>query len=401
MGKLSATDMRAFVETNEFIRAVRLGRFDFTLRAETEAWLPRYKGSTLRGAFGSALKHAVCIRSDMDCEVCIVRPSCIYTQLFETLPPEGQKPTLTLGLTTPDTVSVARPSGSAFHGQQHAPRPFVLEPPLEEKQHYLPGERITFGLTLVGRAVDYLPYVIFAVDETGRRGLGQERGRFVLESVSCRTANGEDRLIYDSAEQRLASGPFSMTAEEFITQRLSQLFRDLGLRAHGSWPEPEIRDLKPESRAPSPEPRPFLLKLRFLTPTRIRVQGDLQSGVTFELLMKNILRRIWQVVSLHCGVESGFDHRRLIERAKGVTVVRSQLRWHDWERYSNRQGGPMKMGGFVGEMEFAGVDCEFLSVLVLGELFHVGTGTTMGLGKFEVSLARQPRCFEIRHNNGV
>jgi hypothetical protein len=201
-----------------------------------------------------------------------------------------------------------------------------------------------------------------------------------------------------------------MTAEEFISHRLSQLSWDSGFGAKGA--ESEERGAKSREQlsapgsllqAPSsrPEPRPFLLKLRFLTPTRIRVQGDLQSAVTFELLMKNILRRLWQVVSLHCGVELGFDHRRLIERAKAVTVVRSQLRWHDWERYSNRQRGPMKMGGFVGEMEFAGVDSEFLPVLVLGELLHVGTGTTMGLGKFEASLIHQPRCFEIRRNNGV
>jgi hypothetical protein len=55
----------------------------------------------------------------------------------------------------------------------------------------------------------------------------------------------------------------------------------------------------------------------------------------------------------------------------------------------------MKMGGFVGEVEYSGVDEEFLPVLALGELLHVGTGTTMGLGKFEVSVSRQPRCFRV------
>jgi hypothetical protein len=254
--------MAVLVETPIFTQAVRFGGYEFRLCAETEAWLPRFKGSTLRGALGAALKRAVCIRDDFNCGVCLVRPSCVYTRLFETLPPDGLAP---------------------FHGQQQAPRPFVLEPPLTEKQHYARGERLTFGLTLIGRAVDYLPYVIFAVDEAGRRGLGQERGRFGLESVSCRTADGEPRVIYDGAEKRLASGPFSLSAEKFINRRFCL---------------PEPLNLNRSN-----------LELRFLTPTRIRVQRDLQSGVTFELLMKAILRRIWQVASVHCGVELSLDHR--------------------------------------------------------------------------------------------
>jgi hypothetical protein len=173
----------------------------------------------------------------------------------------------------------------------------------------------------------------------------------------------------------LASGPFSLSAEEFINRRFCL---------------PEPLNLNRSN-----------LELRFLTPTRIRVQRDLQSGVTFELLMKAILRRIWQVASVHCGVELALDHRRLIERAGEVSVVRSHLRWHDWERYSNRQHTSMRMGGFVGEMEFTGLDAEFLPVLALGEVLHVGTGTTMGLGKFEVRLNHQPKCFEIRRNHEV
>jgi len=346
--------MSIAIEAVPFAQVMRLGVFEFTLRAETEAWLPRFKGSTLRGAFGSALKHAVCIRNDFNCEVCLVRPSCVYTHLFETLPPEGV---------------------NAFRGQKHAPHPYVLEPPLETKPRYAPGERLTFGLTLIGRAIDYLPYVIFAIDQAGRRGLGQERGRFALESVTCRAADGEDRLIYDGTEKRLTSGSFSLDVEEFIRRRFSPL-----------------------------EPLNFKrlnLKLRFVTPTRIRVHGDLQSGVTFELLAKSILRRIWQVSTVHCGVELSVDHRHLIERAKEVHLVRSHLKWQDWERYSNRQQTRLRMGGFVGEIELTGLDAEFLPVLALGELLHVGTGTTMGLGKFEATLSHQPKWFEIRRGHTV
>jgi hypothetical protein len=40
---------------------------------------------------------------------------------------------------------------------EKAPHPFVIEPPLETKTHYKPGDAFTFGIVLVGKAADYLP----------------------------------------------------------------------------------------------------------------------------------------------------------------------------------------------------------------------------------------------------
>lgn len=343
---------------------LRLGRFRFTLRAETEACLPRFKGSTLRGAFGNALKRAVCIRRDLTCDICMVRPSCVYTQVFETLPPEGI---------------------AAFRGQKYAPHPYVLEPPVEQRQKYEPGEPLTFGLTLIGRAIDYLPYVIFALDHAGRKGLGQRRGRFLLESVLWRPPDGEDRLIYDGASQHLKSGSFALSVGEWIAHRRSQI-SNLTFSNLASTPGPDARTTRQESESSNPPSSNLLLT--FLTPTRLRVQRDLQDRISFELLVRSLLRRLWQLVLVHGEGELSLDHRALIERAKSVTTVRSHLRWLDWERYSRRQRVKMRLGGLVGEVEYgfadAGDIAEFLPLLILGELLHIGASTTFGLGKFEV-----------------
>jgi len=314
--------------------------FRFELCAETEAHLPHYKGSTLRGAFGHRLKRLVCIRADLDCEACLVRPQCAYTLVFETLPPEGV---------------------AAFRGQKYAPRPFILEPPSDEKLYYRPGERLCFGLTLIGRAVDYLPYVIYALDRAGHHGLGRERGRFVLQSAYVIDAQGDERLIYDGREQRLAAGPFALDIEAFVRRRLAG-FDFSGAGSAG-------------------------VKLRFMTPVRIRVGGDLQGEADFSRLARSLLRRIWQLMLVHGGGPWQIDHRRLIERAGAVRVVRSELRWLDWERYSHRQRTAMRLGGFVGEVVYGGpaeVLSELLPLFILGELLHVGAGTTFGLGKYEV-----------------
>ena len=78
------------------------------------------------------------------------------------------------------------------------------------------------------------------------------------------------------------------------------------------------------------------------------------------------------------------NYRQWIERAAGVTAVETALRWHDWERYSQRQKQKMKLGGLVGEVEFAGEWQPFLPLLRLGAALHVGNGTGFGLGRYEI-----------------
>jgi len=45
----------------------------------------------------------------------------------------------------------------------------------------------------------------------------------------------------------------------------------------------------------------------------------------------------------------------------------------------------MKMGGFVGGVEYRGGLTEFVPLLKLGERLNVGKGTAFGLGKYQVA----------------
>ncbi len=69
-----------------FARALRIGIFEFHWRAQEEARLPRFKGSTVRGTLGWVFKRAVCIRADGRCDLCPVRQTCSYSYIFETPP---------------------------------------------------------------------------------------------------------------------------------------------------------------------------------------------------------------------------------------------------------------------------------------------------------------------------
>lgn len=95
-------------------------------------------------------------------------------------------------------------------------------------------------------------------------------------------------------------------------------------------------------------------------------------------------RHLLLLSCFHGEGEPGLDHRQIIERARQVKVEDSQLDWEDWERYSGRQKVRMKLGGFRGRIAFQGHWGGLLPLLRLGELIHVGTGSSFGLGRYRI-----------------
>jgi hypothetical protein len=387
-----------------------LSRYELRLRARRATSLPAFLGSTLRGAFGHALKAAVCVMNHRQCERCMVADRCIYPYLFE----------------TPVPADVAQ-----LRGQQHAPHPFILSPPMlraadelkpgkagggpdrarlspqpqSSSLHRLTdgrtlklmhpppavagsaadevaatgrrqlqaGDELRFGLLLMGRALEYLPYVVYAVSEMARGGLGADRAQFELTEAAMIDERGMRAPVYCGKSQRIAvPDSANKSLRDLIDLRLGQ---SAGAVVAGAASELGAEKV---SHAES-------VRLRFVTPTRIRVDGDLQVGMSFELLARNLLRRVSMLVAVHGRARLALDYRGLITRACEVETRASRLRWWDWERYSNRQQTKMTLGGFVGEVTYCGKALqEFLPLIVAGELLHVGAGTSFGLGKYEV-----------------
>jgi hypothetical protein len=147
----------------EVIISIATASFQFSLVPLEPIILPPYKGSTLRGGFGSTFRRIVCVTRDKKCRECLLKGKCVYSYVFETPPPA-------------DTVIMRK--------YEAAPHPFVIEPPLEQKRVYNPEEDLLFGLVLVGRAIDYLPYFIYTFDELGKAGLGKGRGKYELKTVT-------------------------------------------------------------------------------------------------------------------------------------------------------------------------------------------------------------------------
>ncbi|MFQ5771365.1 MAG: CRISPR system precrRNA processing endoribonuclease RAMP protein Cas6 [bacterium] len=305
-------------------------KFRFTLEALETLYLPEYKGSTLRGGFGHSFRKVVCTMGPIPCETCLLHLKCPYPQFFET-PVVGEPPPFMRGVKT-------------------GPQPFVVEPPLETKRVYQKEEVLAFGLVLIGRAVEFLPYFIYTFDQLGIMGIGRSKGKFKLMEVTSLTP--ECHTIYNGDSKTLTADYSVMSTESCDTKK-------------------ETIDR---------------VTLKFLTPTRIKVNGHLIMEMPFRELVLTLLRRLHTLAHLHMPASVyEWQWRAILESAADVVIAQKNLHWCDWERYSNRQKTRMKLGGFLGEITYKGNLTDWLPLLTVGEFVHVGKGATFGLGKYEVN----------------
>ena len=304
----------------------RLARYRLTLTALSTITMPPYAGSTLRGGFGHAFRKMVCTQGPIDCKDCMLNAACPYPYIFETAPFEGAQQLRTYG---------------------DVPRPFVIDP-LDTRGEYRKGESFSFQLTLIGRAIDYLPYFLVSFRELGEMGIGKGRGRFQLTHV--RADEGES--VYDGDTQMV----------------------------HNLANARSFDDIRRETESlPTNE-----LTLGLITPTRITHEGALTDQLPFHVFWRRLIGRISALAYFHCGESLEMDFKGLIEKAMGVEMTDSTLRWKDWTRYSSRQDRKMQLGGLVGRMSYAGQLAEFVPYVGLGAFLHVGKNATFGLGRYKV-----------------
>lgn len=326
---------------------LRFAPLTFEIEATTDLLLPDYKGSALRGGFGNAFKKAVCLTRTLDCPPCFMQKQCAYYSIFESKIEKQLADMLRIG--------------------GDAPHPFVLLPPLTADNSFAKGERLAFHLTVIGKAIEQLPFFFLAFDLLGREfGLGKSKGKFKLNAVYDLTGN----LVFDGEKKMVYTPMRILSANEML--------------------------LRKESFGQETSHTSETLHLNFQTPVRIkstsRREGQhllkLSRADDFHLLVESLYHRLFTLTQLYC-VETPqpYDRKqcgREVPRSD-VALTHSSIRWFDWERYSNRQQTRMKFGGFVGEATFAGDVADYIPLFKLGEHLHIGKGSSFGLGKFGVS----------------
>lgn len=302
-----------------------------TIEAQDHIELPVFSGSTFRGLLGHELKRAACLTGE-SCERCREPGDCIYHYLFETQAP---------------------PTNDPIRGSREVPRPFILIPPTVGR--VLPaGQQADLALRIIGRATEYLSYFLYAIEQAGSRGIGRERRRFRLVKVSqIARPDNPPNVFYE-----VGSTGGGRYVSEPAQGSLNQALRPLRLGRE--------------------------CEIRFLTPTRLKHRGQLVETPEFHVLVRALLTRLGILIGAHGKELLKLKYREIVKLAESATHDAQNVRWLDWQRYSNRQKRKMKMGGFVGRVVYRGDIEPFAPLLAAGELLNVGKGTTFGLGSFLV-----------------
>lgn len=295
--------------------------------------LPPFKGSPFRGALINTFRSLVCFeRARKECGGCPLESACHFPVLFACRAPEG----------VPGTV-----------GFESFPRPFVVEPPDDLATEIPAGEEMKAGLVLVGRAMQLMPYFLLALREMAARGVGRGRGRVLLagmEAVNPLTGGQEQVYRAEDATARGVSLP--------ITHN----------------------DVIAAARALDPNQ----VTVRFVTPTHLRKDRQMVRQPDFEALVRALLRRLSALSKGHCGHVVEADWGSLVEQAKQVELVASDLRTVTWEHHSSRQGRSVPHVGFVGSVTYRGDLSPFLEALLWGSILHVGDSCVFGMGRYEL-----------------
>lgn len=324
----------------EQFKNLAVSKFEIVLQSQTEAILPALIGSTLRGAFGHALKAISCSMSHQNCDQCFLSDVCNYTTIFE--PTSKNK-------------------------LNNLPRPFVFSPPIPPltkeisktntlKIRVSANGEISFGLILIGDAVNKLPYFIYAFELMARHGLGSERHSFKVVEVFQVNENSQKYLIYEPHYYQIETFE-SKTLKDYVVSRLENIETSNNL------------------------------KIRLETPLRIRRKDQfghqfLLEEITFFEFFKQCSLRL-KLLSENYGMPLDYDYQNLMKKSQTIEISENNLWRHDSMRYSNRQNEKLDLDGMLGEIKFGGQNLKlYLPYLLAAEFLQIGSACGLGLGKF-------------------
>ncbi|MXX11011.1 MAG: CRISPR system precrRNA processing endoribonuclease RAMP protein Cas6 [Nitrospira sp. SB0677_bin_15] len=302
-----------------------LAQYRFKFRTTDDIRLPGYSGSAWRGAFGHSLKKLVCVTREPQCESCLLYRHCRYPYFFET-PPD--------------------PAVGKLRKYNAVPHPFVLSPGSTLHGQLAADTEHMLDVTLFGHGNQHLPYIIHALDKAAQQGIGKQRGALELLEVQQQVDDDWD-VIYRPGGQLNSHQVESINLPDCPTQ----------------------------------------FKIRLLTPLRMKVHGRLVTpdAFTFKVLFSTLLRRISLLTAFHSDTPLETDFAGLSRMAEAIPITSHELRWHEWTRYSSRQGSLMQLGGLLGTAAFeSSTLAHFWPYIWLGQWTHAGKNTSMGLGKYQI-----------------
>lgn len=317
-------------------------RLAFRCRVVEPILLREHKGSAIRGAIFGAVRYQFCVRKELEsCHQCQLVATCPVSFLLATVDESGRR-------------------------GDDVPRPYTVQPPLGPAAEYGPGDALEFGVTLYASGLAYLPYLIVAVRNLERYGLGTRmptpdgrwrRGTFRVERiVATDPLDGRTELVMEAGDNLVRMPDFGVTHEAVLRRA----------RAMGE---------------------PDRITLHFLTPCRLIDQRRLVQRPLLRPLAQRLVERLSSLWERYAGVSPPLDFQALMAAAERVRTAEDATRWVDLESYSSRRDVRTPIGGFVGRATFQGPLAPLLPWLIWGEYTHVGKNAVKGDGWYRIEEA--------------
>lgn len=233
------------------------------------------------------------------------------------------------------------------------PRPLTIQPP--SARLYQPGQLLTLGVTLIGKAQGLLPYVTRAVDTMGKSGIGRGRGRFKLLTVK------EYSPLLD-AERTIMSPDGTRNATLQVTQQRIMERVDNQLQH---------------------------ITLDFLTPARLTAKGRLVKQPEPAIFIGRLLERCQQIVTHYSDAPTQRDEWRelyltLSAQAENWRIAYDETQWVEVFSGSKRKGRLTPISGFVGRVRWEGEVGRAHEWLLWGQSLQVGKDTVKGNGCYRI-----------------
>lgn len=312
----------------------------FTVTVETPIAFHDFKGSALRGAIGGYLKRTYCPEWRADKTDPLHQALCPICQLlsYDLTPEEGGD----------------------------VRRPFALQPPVGDQNVFEPGDVFSFGLTLFGSQLAYLPYLVLAVRAVGEDGIGivgatRQRGRFRLKQIEAvNLLTGESKTVWAPGAATVQTATLPVTHDQVVTSVIS-------------WCEYLAR-------------HDNLLTVDFLTPLRLIQAEHMVKTPAFFPLAKQVALRVLDLCAQHGdGRPDVVLKRDVYPTADTVTLVHDQTRWWDVTGYSGRLARAQKLGGLIGQAAYHTQTWgPLLPWLIWGEIVQVGKNVVKGCGVYRL-----------------
>ena len=315
---------------------LRYRQIQHLIEFEKPVIFPTLPTFLFRSILGKELRRLVCIFRGRPCGECGLKFTCAYSWMFET-PIAKETPVL--------------------EGRDRASHPFLLATDAVVRKEV---QTITLTITVMGKAIEYYPYIFYALKKAGKIGILRERTPFEIKNILC-----EGQSILQQADS-----------------------------IHPSWgiKQWSLRSEQQNTNPKNSDPLEASVMVHIDSPLRLRVNGKYTSQFTSVEFLASLYRRAVLLCSLYGsqGAESSSINGLVQVQtppvlSESVRIVSRNLRWEDQIYYSSRQKKRLTLGGVMGDFTIKGnLKPIEQSLLTFGELFHVGKNTAFGLGRYHV-----------------